>query len=88
MARLLSVNVGLPRDIEWKGRTGHIRDLEGSSALQPSCDEANILLDIFDELQSSRGLRGAEELLQFLEGFVGSFFLQEMAAIETAPGNR
>src|SRR6202012_1490405 len=23
MARLLSVNVGLPRDIEWKGRTGH-----------------------------------------------------------------
>jgi hypothetical protein len=21
MARLLSVNVGLPRDIEWKGRT-------------------------------------------------------------------
>jgi MOSC domain-containing protein YiiM len=23
MARLLSVNVGLPRDIEWKGRTVH-----------------------------------------------------------------
>ena len=23
MARLLSVNVGLPRDIEWKGRTLH-----------------------------------------------------------------
>src|SRR5260370_35621300 len=23
MARLLSVNVGLPRDIAWKGRTGH-----------------------------------------------------------------
>jgi hypothetical protein len=73
---------------ERKGRTGHIRDLEGSSALQASCDEANIPLDIFDELQSSRGLRGAKELLQFLEGFVGSFFLQEMAAIETAPGNR
>ena len=23
MARLLSVNVGLPRDIEWRGRTVH-----------------------------------------------------------------
>ena len=23
MARLLSVNVGLPRDIDWKGRTVH-----------------------------------------------------------------
>ncbi len=23
MARLLSVNVGLPRDMEWKGRTGN-----------------------------------------------------------------
>src|ERR1044072_1330747 len=23
MARLLSVNVGLPREIQWRGRTGH-----------------------------------------------------------------
>jgi hypothetical protein len=30
----------------------------------------------------------AEEVLQFLEGFLGTFFLQEMAAIETAPGDR
>ena len=30
----------------------------------------------------------AEEVLQFLEGFLGTFFLEEMAAIETAPGNR
>jgi hypothetical protein len=29
----------------------------------------------------------SEEVLQFLEGFLGTFFLQEMAAIETAPGN-
>ena len=33
-------------------------------------------------------LHGAEEALQFLEGLLGTFFLQEMAAIETAPGNR
>jgi hypothetical protein len=33
-------------------------------------------------------LHCAEEVLQFLEGFLGTFFLQEMAAIETAPGNR
>ncbi|MGD1210109.1 MAG: hypothetical protein ABR973_01975 [Candidatus Acidiferrales bacterium] len=33
-------------------------------------------------------LHGAEEVLQFLEGFLGTFFLQEMAAIETAPGYR
>ena len=32
LARLLSVNVGLPRDIEWKGRTVHTGDLEGSGA--------------------------------------------------------
>ena len=29
-------------------------------------------------------LRGAEEVLQFLEGLLGTFFLQEMAAVETA----
>src|SRR6267378_1054690 len=29
----------------------------------------------------------AEEMPQFLEGFLGTFFLEEMAAIETAPGN-
>ena len=32
MARLLSVNVGLPRDIAWKGRTVHTGDLERSGA--------------------------------------------------------
>jgi hypothetical protein len=30
----------------------------------------------------------AEEVLQFLEGFLGTFFLQEIDAIETAPGSR
>ena len=29
-ARLLSVNVGLPRDVEWQGRTVHTGDLEGA----------------------------------------------------------
>jgi hypothetical protein len=33
-------------------------------------------------------LRCAEEVLQFLEGFLGTFFLEKMAAIETVPGNR
>jgi len=33
-------------------------------------------------------LRCAEELLQFREDFLGTFFLQEMAAIETVPRNR
>jgi hypothetical protein len=33
-------------------------------------------------------LRCPEEVLQFLESFLGTFFLEEMAAIETAPGNR
>ena len=30
MARLLSVNVGLPRDVAWQGRTVHTGDLEGA----------------------------------------------------------
>jgi hypothetical protein len=30
MARLLSENVGLPRDIRWKSRTVHVRILEES----------------------------------------------------------
>ena len=30
-------------------------------------------------------LHRAEEVLQFLEGFAGTFFLREMAAIETVP---
>jgi acetolactate decarboxylase len=33
-------------------------------------------------------LHCAEEALQFLEGFLGAFFLEKMAAIETPPGNR
>jgi hypothetical protein len=33
-------------------------------------------------------LRCAKEVLQFLESFLGTFFLDEMAAIEIAPGNR
>lgn len=33
-------------------------------------------------------LHCAEEMLQFLEGFLGTFFLEKMAAIETAPSNR
>ena len=33
-------------------------------------------------------LRCAEEVLEFLEDFLRTFFLQEMAAIETAPGHR
>jgi len=33
-------------------------------------------------------LHGAEEVLQFLDGLLGTFFLQEMAAIETAPSHR
>ena len=33
-------------------------------------------------------LHRAEEVLQFLEGFLGTFFLKEMAAIETVPRNR
>ena len=32
-------------------------------------------------------LRYPEEILQFFESFLGTFFLQEMPAIETAPGN-
>jgi hypothetical protein len=30
---------------------------------------------------------GAEEVLQLLEGLLGTFFLQEVAAVETASGN-
>jgi hypothetical protein len=33
-------------------------------------------------------LHRGEEVLQFVEGFLGTFLLEEMAAIETAPGNR
>jgi hypothetical protein len=33
-------------------------------------------------------LRYPEEILQFLEGFLGTFFLQKMATIETVPSNR
>ena len=33
-------------------------------------------------------LRCAEKALQFLEGFFGTFFLQEMAAVKTVPANR
>jgi len=39
-------------------------------------------------LVSCGELHCAEEVLQFLEGFLGTFFLEKMAAIETAPGNR
>jgi hypothetical protein len=35
MARLLSVNVGLPRDIEWKGRTVHTCGAFNHSATSP-----------------------------------------------------
>ena len=33
-------------------------------------------------------LHCGEEVLQLLEGFLGTFFLEEMATIETASGNR
>src|SRR6516162_9479440 len=43
MARLLSVNVGLPRDIEWKGRTVHTGIWK--SPVQAGCRDGRFNLD-------------------------------------------
>jgi hypothetical protein len=57
----------------------------GSTALRPSL-QASHLACVFLRLLLT--LHSDEEMLQFLEGFLGAFFLKEMAAIETVPGNR
>ena len=57
----------------------------GSTALRPSL-QASYLAWVFLRLLLT--LHCAEEVLQFLEGFLGTFFLEKMAAIEAATGNR
>jgi len=57
----------------------------GSTALRPSL-QASYLAWVFLRLLLT--LHADEEMLQLLEGFLGTFFLKEMAAIKTAPGNR
>jgi hypothetical protein len=64
----------------------HKSGIRISTALRPSnILEASYLVWAFHRLPLT--LCSAEEVLQFLEGFLGTFFLKEMAAIEAAPGN-
>ena len=62
MARLLSVNVGLPRDIEWKGRTVHTGIWRNS--VRGRCRVGRLNLD--GDGQGDLGGHGGEQRAAFV----------------------
>ena len=64
------------------------RKAEDNQQVVSNADQHNALLRAALPLSSVRcSARLHEKVLQFLEDFLRTFFLEEMAAIETAPGN-
>ena len=55
MARLISVNVGLPRDIEWKGRTVHTGIWKGPVHGRCRVDRLNLEGDGQGDLEGHGG---------------------------------
>ena len=70
MARLLSVNVGLPRDIAWKGRTVHTGIWK--NPVRGRCRVGRLNLD--GDGQGDLGGHGGEQRAAWAKGEKASFF--------------